>query len=331
MRTRAARDATFRIVCATILLPGIACHDLFDGVFPNVCEPADEASLAPLPDLLSATGLYAAPGTLAPGVMPYRPRFELWSDGATKRRWLWLPPDERIDTRDPDDWILPEGTKIWKEFARDGVVVETRLIARIGDRWSAQAYVWTDDGSDAIASPAGFVDARGTEHDVPAAGECGGCHGGRRSFALGVSAVQLAHEAPAGELDLEELVATERLTDPVPTVLAVPGDATASAALGYLHANCGHCHSAAAPAKPCLDPDNDLDFWLRIDTLASVTSTPAYTSAVDGAIRPGQPDRSPLVDVISTRDLFTRMPPLGSRLVDPGGIDLLRRWIAELP
>lgn len=51
-----------------------------------------------------------------------------------------------------------------------------------------------------------------TSSDVPAAGECGGCHGGRRSFALGVSAVQLAHDAPAGELDLEDLVATERLT-----------------------------------------------------------------------------------------------------------------------
>ena len=57
-------------------------------------EAAPEAP--PLPERLSETGLYAA-GTVAagggepaPGVLAYTPQYPLWSDGAAKRRWLYL-------------------------------------------------------------------------------------------------------------------------------------------------------------------------------------------------------------------------------------------------
>jgi hypothetical protein len=33
---------------------------------------------------------------------------------------------------------------------------------------------------------------------------------------------------------------------------------------------------------------------------------------------------------MSTRDLFARMPPLGTRELDPAGIALVRRWIDGL-
>src|SRR5688572_2800390 len=87
-----------------------------------VCEPPSERALGALPQRLSETGLYAdLPGEiLRAGVRAYRPEFELWSDGASKRRWLALPAGARIDTRDMDAWIYPEGTRLWKEFVRDG-------------------------------------------------------------------------------------------------------------------------------------------------------------------------------------------------------------------
>jgi mono/diheme cytochrome c family protein len=298
-------------------------------VFPNVCAPADPANLGKLPERLSQTGLFID-GEVAPDALAYTPQFELWSDGARKRRWLRLPVGAAIDTDDPDDWELPDGTMVWKEFTRDGVRVETRVIAKLDGAWVAQAYVWNDTDDDALAAPAGHLDARGTDHDVPAAGECAGCHGGRRSFVLGVSAIQLAHDAAAGEVALDELEATGRIRTPLPRPLAIPGDATAQAALGYLHANCGHCHSAAAPPKPCLDPDNAYDLWLRVGTLTAVEATPAYTSTIDDAIRAGDPDGSQVVQNMSTRDLFARMPPLGTRLVDTEGLAAVRRWIEGL-
>jgi hypothetical protein len=315
---------------------GSGCHDLFDPLFPNVCRAPDETALAKLPARLSQTGLFAdmASEVLAAGVLTYRPEFELWSDGAVKRRWLWLPPGTSIDSRDPDDWVFPVGTKVWKEFSRDGVRVETRLITRTGpgDReWVAQAYVWQEDG-DALASPMGYQDARGTAHDVPAASECAACHGGRRSFLLGVSAVQLAHHGAPGEIDLEALGATGRLTRPFQELPVVPGDGDARATLGYLHANCGHCHNANDPAnRPCFDPDNALDFWLKVDQLTSVEVTGSYRSAVGGVIKPGNAGDSEVIERMSTRFQFTRMPPLATRVVDEQGVATIRRWIQVLP
>src|SRR5688572_6099930 len=67
---------------------------------------APDATVPTGPDSLADTGLYAdfAARTLAPGVIRFRPRYELWSDGATKERYLWLPPGTKIDTRDMDAW-----------------------------------------------------------------------------------------------------------------------------------------------------------------------------------------------------------------------------------
>jgi hypothetical protein len=327
-------------VCLVASLLTVACELTGEGAdFFYVCpDPGPE--VAALPDRLSATGLYEdiASDRVAPGITAFRPAFELWSDGADKRRWLWLPPGTRIDSSDMNDWSFPVGARIWKEFRRDGVRVETRLIERIGPRageWVAQAYVWSDDEEDAFAAASGFVNARGTDHNVPAAGECIGCHGGRSSFVLGVSAIQLSLEARPGELDLWDLVERDLLSDPPAASFVVPGDDTERAALGYLHANCGSCHNQARPpaqVAPCFDPDNRLDFWLTVDRLASPEETPTYESAIGFKIEPGRPDRSAVIDHMSTRGLFfpLRMPPIGSEKVDGHGIDIVRRWIAEL-
>ncbi len=89
------------------------------------------------PDRLSQTGLYAdlASRTLAPGILSYVPRYELWSDGAQKKRYLHLPAGGRIDTSAADDWRFPVGTKVWKEFDVGGKVVETRLLWKAPNGW----------------------------------------------------------------------------------------------------------------------------------------------------------------------------------------------------
>jgi hypothetical protein len=320
---------------------GPACEVVGEGAdFFYVCPEPEPERLAALPDRLSDTGLYSDldSGALAPGVERFRPAFELWSDGAEKRRFIRLPPGAQIDSSDMDAWSFPVGTRMWKEFRSRGLRVETRLIERVGadpGAWAAQAYVWSDGEEDAIAAPAGFVEARGTDHDVPAAGECVGCHGGRSSFALGFSAIQLAGVAVEGETDLRQLVERGLLSQLPADDLAVPGDDTERAALGYLHANCGHCHNQDRPAAaigPCFDPDNRLDFWLQVDRLRSADQTPTYRSAVGRAIQPGDPGGSAILDHMSTRGLFfpLRMPPIGSERVDGDALQLMARWIEGL-
>jgi len=299
-----------------------------------------------LPERLSQTGLFAAAGSgkIAADAIEYEPRFALWSDGASKRRWVTLPAGTRIDTADPDAWSFPVGTKFWKEFSRDGRRIETRLLVKLDpDRattagspssdWAGAAYLWNDDQSDAYLAPEGQSDAAGTGHEVPSAAECGGCHGGRRSYVLGFSALQLA--SPGLPLALDELARAGRLTRAPERAPSIPGSDLDRAALGYLHANCGHCHNSQRPPRGagprCYDPERSLDFWLPSASDANdVRELPAYTSSVPRFVTPGRPDESRLITLVSRRGFRLHMPPLASREVDTEGVRLLGEWIASL-
>jgi hypothetical protein len=301
----------------------------------RACDPVDDGAVGKLPERLSRTGLYAAQGTeaVAPEVRSFQPRFELWSDGANKRRWIWLPPGNRIETSDMDSWQFPVGTKLWKEFTRDGVRVETRLLQRLPDGWIGVAYLWQPDQTDAIAAPYGAIDALGTSHNVPASNECDGCHGGRRSHVLGFSAVQLAQPGDANSLNLDELVRLELVSDAPAVTPRVPGNETEQAALGYLHANCSHCHNTSRPKRSgarCFDPEDDVDFSLRAGEGAAVSETNTYRTVTDEYLESGRPKSSALIKLVSQRSRFRQMPPLATEVVDTDAVGVLRRWIEEM-
>ncbi|WP_437971230.1 hypothetical protein WMF04_18885 [Sorangium sp. So ce260] len=328
---RPTRDPSALLCLAAASIAAAGCEDL------RQCDPPDPERQAELPAALSQTGLYAdiAARAVASDVVAYEPGFELWSDGAEKRRFIRLPPGARIDTGDQDAWQFPDGTRLWKEFRRDGVLVETRLLAKVGsapEDWAAVAYVWNADGTDALATPGGAEDARGTPHDVPAAADCMGCHGGTESRVLGFSAIQLA--ASPGDVDLDEIAARGMLSNPPRRPVQLPGDAVARAALGWLHANCSHCHNRDRPASDgarCYDPERRFDFTLRVDEIASVETTATYRTAVGTVIDPGDPGDSDVVERARRRDPdWPSMPPLGTEIVDEAGLAALRAWIRGL-
>ena len=267
-----------------------------------------------------------------PDVRSFRPRFELWSDGAQKQRFIWLPPGAQIDTSDMDSWQFPVGTKLWKEFTRDGVRVETRLLQRLPDAWIGVAYLWQKDGTDAITAPYGAIDALGTPHNVPASNECEACHAGRSSHVLGFSAVQLTEPTDAGALNLDELVRLELVSRAPAATPVVPGNETEQAALGYLHANCSHCHNASRPSREgsrCFDPESDIDFSLRADEGPTASGTSTYRTTKE-VIEPGDPDDSRLIDFVDQRSRFKQMPPLATEEVDTAAVALLLRWIEAM-
>jgi hypothetical protein len=325
-RIRAHVAAT---ACAFALAAAPGCQPY------RACDAVDEATVYKLPARLSLTGLYASgtAGSIAPDVRSFRPRFELWSDGASKRRWIWLPPGSRIDTSDQDAWRFPVDTKLWKEFTRDGVRVETRLLQRLPEGWTGVAYLWQKDGHDALAAPYGAIDALGTPHDVPAANECDACHAGRSSHVLGFSAVQLTGPSESEALNLDELIRLELVSDVPAVTPEVPGNETEQAALGYLHANCSHCHNASRPNRDgsrCFDPESELDFSLRAEEGSNPSTTATYRTAMGTGVEPGKPDDSKLIELVSQRSRFSQMPPLASEVVDTTAVAVLRRWIEEM-
>ena len=72
---------------------------------------------------------------------------------------------------------------------------------------------------------------------------------GRSSYVLGFSAVQLAEPTEPDSLNLDELVRLGLVSDVPAVTPRVPGNETEQAALGYLHANCSHCHNASRPNR----------------------------------------------------------------------------------
>ncbi len=306
------------------------------------CDPDEIIDTSPaVPELLSATGLYQsmATKTVAANVLPFVPLFPLWSDGAEKRRWVRLPGCAKIDTSEMDRWEVPVGTKIWKEFVSGGARVETRYLHRWGpgpNDYVLQAYQWNEDATDATPVPIGGVkDANGTLHDIPGAWECEVCHGHSPERVLGLSAIQLSHTEPG--VTIGWLSAAGRLTVPS-WGFRVPGDATARAALGYLHGNCAHCHNPSPRAVSFPTP-----FSLKLLTAAaSVAETDAFLTAVGVAtekfvhpgithrITAGDPASSGVAYRMSVRGSTDEMPALGSELVDPDGLAVITAWITTL-
>ncbi len=314
------------------------------------------AAVAPLPQTLEATGLYR-PGTqeIDPEHLAFTPQYPLWSDGASKRRWLALPAGHAIDATRPDAWDFPPGTRLWKEFAH-GRAVETRYIERLPDgAWRYATYIWQDDGHEARLAPANgatlTVDAAPHgRYRVPGQVDCRACHEGAATPVLGVGTLQLSADrdpgAPHAEtdvspVDLRELVRRGwlrglpgHLLDKPPRI-AAPTAAERSA-LGYLHANCGHCHNdtgAPAPVKLVLaqrtgsDPDHGRDRVLQslIDRPGRFRPDPSDQAAP--LIRPGNAAASVLMQRLSTRNPQQRMPPIGTTEPDMAAIALIGHWI----
>jgi hypothetical protein len=279
---------------------------------------------------LSETGLYTdmALMSLAPDVVEFAPAYELFSDGAEKRRWLRLPEAKKIDASDPDHWEFPVGALLFKEFAKGGRRIETRVIARSGagdSDYFMGAFLWNADESDATFVPEGVANALGTDHDVPSAAACWTCHAGEPGRVLGFSAVQQPN-APAASFEA-----------PPPLRFSPPGNETTRAALGYLHANCGHCHNPNGSARPDTDMDLRLSFADR-----EPEHTGAYRTALGRSLQAfgteqvtlriarGRPAESAVLLRMTALDAGVRMPPLGSERVDPAGIAAVRRFIESL-
>jgi mono/diheme cytochrome c family protein len=213
-------------------------------------------------------------------------------------------------------------------------------------------YVWNEQGTDAALAPAdgavsAVASAPGGVYTIPSRLDCLACHEGGAVPVLGFSALQLSPDrdplAPHAEsprtehVDLRTLVARGLLRDPPASTLERPPrieapTATARAALGYLHGNCGHCHNAVGSLA-------GLDFVLAQSAVAPKPGT-ALGSLVDRSSRyrpragdeskrlvAGRADASVIAIRMQSTNPLARMPPLGVEVIDDEGVALVRRWI----
>lgn len=315
-----------------------------------------------LPQRLSDTGLYK-PGSsteVRESVIAFAPQYTLWSDGAQKRRWIAIPPGGSIDASRTDAWKFPVGTRLWKEFSYGGRRVETRLIERLADGgWRFAAYVWNEEGSEAVLAPeAGLrrmavAQAPQGRYDVPSRADCLACHEGAATPVLGFSALQLspdrdpmaphADAMPMAGVDLNGLVARDVLRHLRPALLARPpriaaANALERAALGYLHANCAHCHNhTGAPvpvtlrlAQSAIESGESIERVRRSTVNVISRYRPPGMPGDARIVVEGAAERSVLSVRMRSRHPQVQMPPIGTRQPDLEGQALIDRWINQL-
>lgn len=309
------------------------------------------------PARLSETGLFfpGKPQQISAGVLSFSPQYPLWSDGATKRRWIYLPPGSSIDARNPDAWAFPVGTRLWKEFAHERAV-ETRMLERLADgSWQFAAYVWRADGSDADLAPDAGVKALpvtgapGGLYAVPSADDCRACHEGNAVPVLGFSALQLSpdrdpnapHVAATGpdDVDLAQLVERGLLRNLPEEISRIPprieaATPEARAVLGYLHGNCGHCHNDPQQSGAGVPVDLQLAHYVAKPeaTADSIRSLLDRNSRFRSAAVPNGSRAELVAWRMATRDPRLQMPPIGTQIPDAESLALVKRWLsAELP
>jgi mono/diheme cytochrome c family protein len=321
----------------------------------------DGAAAAPsvpvAPARLSETGLYASGSSavVAEGNRPYSPQYPLWTDGARKSRWIYLPPGGVIDASNPDDWVFPVGTRLWKEFRFNGRKVETRLLWRAtAERWVFATYQWRDDQSDADLAPEDGVFhaaevAPGRFHTIPGRNDCAACHGAERTGPLGFNAIQLSPDRDPNALHgepFQEGMATlatlerERLITGLPAAWRTSPPRIAArtpeerALLGYLGANCGTCHNSRGEIGPDAPSMAFADLMRNGDTLLTrlaahrtMWQAPGQPDGETTMIDRAAPDHSAMLLRMRSRSPSSQMPPLGTVVRDEAAVAALRAWI----
>lgn len=305
---------------------------------------ADPPMASNFPTKLSATGCFAADMTPLPGLIPYGVNSPLWSDGATKDRWMALPDGQNI-TVDPTsgDWDFPIGTVLLKTFTVGGNRIETRLFTRHSDGdWAGYSYEWDPDGKDATWLPSSKTKMVGTQTwSYPSRSDCVNCHNAASGHSLGLENGQQNGDFvyPSTNRVSNQLTTLDHigmfatpLGKPADQFVAYPTptgttDTPENRARSYLHANCSICH------RPDGGGRSDMD-WRYSNSFAdtkscNVDNQAGPVGAATKLLVPGHPEQS-LVSVRPHSPAANRMPPLASSVVDNAGIGVVDTWITGI-
>ena len=287
------------------------------------------------------------------GVVLYTLNSPLFSDYASKLRFVKLPVGQTV-SYNPDSVLqFPVGTAIVKTFyypidernpKKGRRLMETRVLLHEAKGWVALPYIWNKEQTDAVLEVAGgsdqvsWIDGAGKkqsfEYQVPNMNQCKGCHERSGEMTpIGPSVRQLndGHQ-------LQNWSTTGLLKGlPKDHIPALVNYSDASASLddrvkAYLDINCAHCHNPTGPAR---SSGLYLTWDSKDRTAYGFLKAPVAAGRGSGNLSfdivPGKPEQSILHYRMASRDPGVMMPELGRQLTHHEGVELVRSWIASLP
>ncbi len=283
----------------------------------------------------------------------------LFSDYAFKKRFVKIPPGQKASYHPTEVLDFPEGTILIKNFyypadfkqPQESIrLLETRLLVLEESEWRPLPYIWNDEQTDAFLEVAGkSIDVTWTHYDgslkkisysVPNLNQCKSCHlKGDKVMPIGPSARQLNGVLPGeNKIQLAKWKDASLLED-LPPIEATPRLASYEneqeninlRARAWLEINCAHCHRSDGSAKT-----SGLHLLANINESSVLGIGKAPVAAGKGSggrlygIVPGKPDESILQYRIESIHPGIMMPEVGRKLVHTEGVELVRRWIAEM-
>ncbi|WP_278069241.1 SO2930 family diheme c-type cytochrome [Brevundimonas sanguinis] len=314
-------------------------------------------------------------------VTPYDLTTPLFTDYAQKLRTIWMPPGVSAGYTPDDALSFPVGTVITKTFFYptgakgrvlqqadprqfhdgDGLklkqvrMIETRLLIRRPEGWTALTYLWNEAQTDAVlhrvgaAVPLTMTGSDGKDETfsyiVPNATQCSACH------ATNVATREIQPIGPKARLLNRDFAYSDRTENQLSRLTAMgylkgvadPGQAplqvswtdaaasTEARARAYLDVNCGHCHNpkgAAATSGLYLDAPSPLS------GSAGLCKPPVAAGAGTGNLRfdivPGKADESIMAYRMDSTHPAVMMPEIGRSTRHDEGVALIRSWIDSL-
>ena len=295
-----------------------------------------------LPRQLSDYGFFADAAAQVPArdVSPYRLNTPLWSDGAEKLRFVYLPAGQAAKADGAGLLDLPVGAALIKTFAfqENGKrrLIETRVLLHRADGWLALPYLWNAEQTEAKLAVAGarvpVTTPAGEQIDyrVPNKNQCKECHGLEGAVTpIGPKARNMSREWLAAMVAAGHLDRMPDGADVLPVWEERADAPVRAAARAYLDVNCAHCHRPAAGAS-----NSGLDLrWEQDDPLAlGIMKRPVAAGRGAGKLLydvvPGKPKESILYHRMASTEPGVAMPELGKDTLDPAGLDAVRGWIA---
>jgi uncharacterized repeat protein (TIGR03806 family) len=316
----------------------------------------------PFPAKLSAWHLLSVShGTLTANarVLPYDLITPLFSDYASKYRFVWMPPGTSAEYEDDVPFEFPVGTIFAKSFAfpsddhpGEERLIETRLLVRTPRAWVPLPYIWNASQTEATLQlvpnpvPVHYTDDGGRAHNftyqIPNTNECRQCHDHNKSLQpIGPKARNLNKDFSYGDGTANQLARWTTVGylrgAPAPSLAPRAANwnqpATGSLgdrALAYLDSNCAHCHQPGGTAGY-----TGVDFRLGQFDPAAFGVCKHPNSAGNMGDRwydlvPGRPDDSILVYRLESSAPKIMMPQIGRAVVHAEGVALIREWVSAL-
>ena len=274
----------------------------------------------------------------AAGVTPYRLQTPLWSDGAEKLRFVYVPKGAKAQAQGEGLLNLPVGSALVKTFKLEGRLIETRVLLHRADGWVALPYQWNREQTEARLALAGArldlttPQGMAISYAIPNKNQCKECHQQKDAVtpigpkARNLSAAWLESFYMAGKLE-----AVPKVTARVPLWEDRAKLAAAPVARGWLDSNCAHCHNPVGSAS-----NSGLDLrWEQGDPVKfGVLKRPVAAGRGSGGLEfdvmPGHPDKSIMLYRMGSLEGGISMPEVGRSSLDPDGMAAVTQWIGEM-